>query len=112
MYVYVGGVYLCIFCCCCCLFLETVFLCSPGCPGAHSVDQDSFELRDPPASASRVLGLKAGTTMPDTGPSLTLEHAFPARLAGRCQDEPVSTLSAGFTGVCCQSLLCPRSLGT
>ena len=37
-------------------------LCSPGCPGAHSVDQAGLELRDPPASASRVLGLKWCTT--------------------------------------------------
>jgi hypothetical protein len=37
---------------------------SPGCPGTHFVDQAALELRDPPASASRVLGLKACTTMP------------------------------------------------
>jgi hypothetical protein len=40
------------------LFLETVSLC----PGAHSVDQAGLELIDPPASASRVLGLKACAT--------------------------------------------------
>jgi hypothetical protein len=28
---------------------------SPGCPGVHSVDQAGLELRDIPASASRVL---------------------------------------------------------
>ena len=39
-------------------FQDRVSLCSPGCPGAHSVDQTSLELRDPAASASRVLGLK------------------------------------------------------
>jgi hypothetical protein len=40
---------------------ETGFLCSPGCPGTHSVDQAGFELRNAPAPApaSRVLGLKA-----------------------------------------------------
>ena len=32
---------------------------SPGCPGTHSVDQACLELRNPPASASRVLGLTA-----------------------------------------------------
>jgi hypothetical protein len=37
---------------------------SPGCPGAHFVDQAGLELRNPPASASRVLGLKACTTTP------------------------------------------------
>jgi hypothetical protein len=40
--------------------------CSPGCPGTHSVDQTGLELRDPPASASQVLGLKACATTPST----------------------------------------------
>jgi hypothetical protein len=35
-----------------------VSLCSPGCPGTHSVDQAGLKLRNPPASASRVLGSK------------------------------------------------------
>ncbi|GAB1298265.1 Solute carrier family 28 member 3 [Apodemus speciosus] len=35
-----------------------IFLCSPGCPGTHSVDQGVLELRNLPASASQVLGLK------------------------------------------------------
>jgi hypothetical protein len=35
---------------------------SPGCPGAHSVDQAGLELRNPLAFASRVLGLKACAT--------------------------------------------------
>jgi hypothetical protein len=39
-----------------------VSLYSPGCPGTHSVDQAVLELRNPPASASRVLGLKACAT--------------------------------------------------
>ena len=34
----------------------------PGCPGTHSVDQAGLKLRNPPASASRVLGLKACAT--------------------------------------------------
>jgi hypothetical protein len=41
---------------------ECIFLCSPGCPATHSVDQADLELRNPPASASQVLGLKAYTT--------------------------------------------------
>jgi hypothetical protein len=45
-------------------FFETGFLYSPGCPGTHFVDQAGLELRNPPASASRVLGLKACATMP------------------------------------------------
>jgi hypothetical protein len=46
----------------CFCFSETGFLCSPGCPGTHFVDQAVLELRNPPASASRVLGLKACAT--------------------------------------------------
>jgi hypothetical protein len=41
------------------LFRDRVSLYSPGCPGTHSVDQAGLELRNPPASASQVLGLKA-----------------------------------------------------
>ncbi|GAB1293700.1 Polycystic kidney disease protein 1-like 2 [Apodemus speciosus] len=39
-----------------------VSLCSPGCPGSHSVDQAGLELRNPPASASQELGLQACAT--------------------------------------------------
>jgi hypothetical protein len=56
----------------CDISLETVFffflsedgvsLCSPSCPGTHSVDQAGLELRNMPASTSRVLGLKACAT--------------------------------------------------
>jgi hypothetical protein len=46
------------------VFRDRVSLCSPGCPGPHSVDQAGLELRDPPASASRVLGSKACATTP------------------------------------------------
>jgi hypothetical protein len=47
-----------------CLFVfqDRVSLCSPGCPATHSVDQAGLELRNPPSSASRVLGLKACVT--------------------------------------------------
>jgi hypothetical protein len=44
------------------VFRDRVSLCSPGCPGTHSVDQTGLELRNPPASASQVLGLKASAT--------------------------------------------------
>jgi hypothetical protein len=37
------------------LFFKTGFLCSPGCPGTHSVDQAGLELRNPPASAPQML---------------------------------------------------------
>ena len=44
------------------VFRDRVSLYSPGCPGTHSVDQAGLELRNPPASASQVLGLKVYTT--------------------------------------------------
>jgi hypothetical protein len=46
------------------VFRDRVSLCSPDCPGTQSVDQAGLELRNLPASASRVLGLKVCTTMP------------------------------------------------
>jgi hypothetical protein len=45
-------------------FQDSISLCSPGCPGTHFLDQAGLELRNPPASASQVLGLKACATMP------------------------------------------------
>jgi hypothetical protein len=51
-------------CFCFVFFRDRVSLYSPGCPGTHSVDQAGLKLRNPPASASRVLGLKAFTTTP------------------------------------------------
>ncbi|GAB1298325.1 T-complex protein 1 subunit epsilon [Apodemus speciosus] len=41
---------------------DKVSLCSPGRPETYSVDQAGLKLRNPPASASQVLGLKACTT--------------------------------------------------
>jgi hypothetical protein len=38
-------------------FRDRVSLYRPGCPGTHSVDQAGLELRNPPASASQVLGV-------------------------------------------------------
>ena len=49
-------------CCCCCFFWDRVFLYIPGCPGTHFVDQAGLELRNLPALASRVLGLKSCAT--------------------------------------------------
>jgi hypothetical protein len=45
-------------------FWDRVSLYSPGYLGTHSVDQAGLELRNPPASASQVLGLKAFATTP------------------------------------------------
>jgi hypothetical protein len=50
------------FCCFVFVFRDRVSLCSPGCPGTHFVDQAGLELRNPPASASQVLGLKVCAT--------------------------------------------------
>jgi hypothetical protein len=44
------------------VFQDRVSLYSPDCPGTHSVDEAGLELRNPPASASQVLGLKVYTT--------------------------------------------------
>ena len=46
------------------VFGDRVSLCSTGCPGTHFVDLASLELRNPSASASQVLGLKACATTP------------------------------------------------
>jgi hypothetical protein len=46
----------------CFVFRDRVSLYTPGCPRTHFVDQADLELRNPPASASQVLGLKACTT--------------------------------------------------
>jgi hypothetical protein len=46
------------------VFRDRVSLYSPGHPGTHFVDQAGLELRNLPASASRVLGLKACATTP------------------------------------------------
>jgi hypothetical protein len=46
------------------VFRDRVSLHNPGCPGTHFVDHGGLELRNLPASASLVLGLKACTTTP------------------------------------------------
>jgi hypothetical protein len=44
------------------VFQDRVSLCSPVCPGTHFVVEAGLELRNLPASASQVLGLKACAT--------------------------------------------------
>jgi hypothetical protein len=56
-------IYMCV-CVCVYVFRDRVSLYIPGCPGTHFVDQAGLELRNLPASASQVLGLKACATMP------------------------------------------------
>jgi hypothetical protein len=43
-------------------FLDRVSLCSSSCAETHSVDHAGHKLRNPPASAYQVLGLKVCTT--------------------------------------------------
>jgi hypothetical protein len=59
--------FVCFFVFCCCCFSETGFRNSPGRPGTHFVDQAGLELRNPPASASQVLGLKVCATAAQLG---------------------------------------------
>jgi hypothetical protein len=56
----------------CLVFRDRVSLYSPGCPGTHSVDQAGLGLRNPPAFASRVLGIKACAT--------TAQHNFDSKM--------------------------------
>jgi hypothetical protein len=60
---------------CCCFFRDRVSLGSLGCPGTHFVDHAALLLRDLPASASQVLGLKvcATTARPGKKHSLFVE---------------------------------------
>ena len=44
------------------VFGDWDFLCIPGCPGRHSVDQGGLEIKNPSSSASQVLGIKAWAT--------------------------------------------------
>ena len=68
-------------------FRDRVSLCSHGCPGTHFVDQAGLEFRNPPASASRVLGLKAcATTPPRRLPAVTLNSIDPELSSGQALD--------------------------
>jgi hypothetical protein len=60
VFVVVEAFFVFCFCFCFCFFFfrDRVSLYSPGCSGTHFVDQAGLELRNLPASASQVLGLK------------------------------------------------------
>jgi hypothetical protein len=61
------------------LFLYRVSLYSPGYSGTYSVDQAGLELRNLPASASQVLGLKVcATTAQHKSPVLNRTEAMGA----------------------------------
>jgi hypothetical protein len=63
-------------------------VCSPGCPGTHSVDQAGLELRNLPASASQVLGLKMCATTPGFT-SLLVHCAFVMHLSSSPLEDPL-----------------------
>ena len=70
---FVGLVWFCLFVLFCFVaFQDRVSLCSPGCPETHSVDQAGLELKNPPASASQVLGLKGRFITPPRSSASTL----------------------------------------
>ncbi|GAB1288627.1 Zinc transporter 6 [Apodemus speciosus] len=60
---------------------EKVTLCSPGCPGTHSVDHAGLELRNLPVSASQVLELKnaAAPSPVEEKPSVSVTKVEPIR---------------------------------
>jgi hypothetical protein len=66
-------------------FRDRVSLCSSGCPGTHFVDQAVLKLRNPPTSASQVLGLKVCATTTQHGPRLfnkALKHLIRTKATG------------------------------
>jgi hypothetical protein len=73
------------------VFRDRVSLYSPGCPGTHSVEQAGLELRNPPSSASQVLGLNACATI--------AQPASPILMAESCPEDTISqsvSLSSGY----------------
>jgi hypothetical protein len=80
----------------CFVFQDRVSLYIPGCPETHFVNQAGFELRNPPASASQVLGLKACATTP------ALNHFFYV-----CVFHTENSVFQGHRG--CQSLMTETS---
>jgi hypothetical protein len=64
------------------VFRDRVSLCSPDCPGTHSVDQAGLELRNPPAS--QVLGLKACPTTPGSCFSFIISLLQPNSHTTKC----------------------------
>ena len=55
---------------------DRISLYSPGCLGTHSVDQADLKLRNLPASASQVLGLKGCTTTAHCYSPIIWRHFF------------------------------------
>jgi hypothetical protein len=85
------------------VFRDRVSLYSPGCPGAHSVDQAGLELRNLPASASRVL--RDQRRAPPRPAGFEKRFLCVSALAGQAGLKlteiclPLPPLSAGIKGV-------------
>jgi hypothetical protein len=69
-------------CVCVVFVLDRVSLCSPGCPGTFTVDQAGLKVRDLPASASLLLGLKAWATATQLG-SIFCYHFISATFSSK-----------------------------
>jgi hypothetical protein len=80
----------------CLFFRDRISLYSPGCPGTHFVDQAGLELRNLPASASRMLGLEVCAMTPglflDKVLFLKLNLTDSPRGAGQKDPEILSSL--------------------
>jgi hypothetical protein len=89
------------------VFRDRVSLCSPGCPGTHFVDQAGLELRNPPASASQVPGLKvcAITARPLSFLCFPVSGSVLHHKRGCCSPSSWKTPS-------CPAALCPHCFGT
>jgi hypothetical protein len=61
------------------IFRDKVSLYSLDCPGTHYVDQAGLELRNLPASASQVLGLKALATTAQLDTHMLSSYIMPPR---------------------------------
>ena len=69
----------------CFVFRDRVSLGNPSCPGTHSVDQAGLEVRNLPASASQVLGLKPYATTPGTFFFFLLKQELGFQTEGQCR---------------------------
>jgi hypothetical protein len=77
-------------------FWDRVSLCSSGCPRTHFVEQAGLELRNPPASASQVLGLKVCATMPGCDDTSYKGHSLAYKnFSSRHKKPPYKSLVRG-----------------
>ena len=74
------------------VFRDRVFLYSPGCPGTYSVDQASLKLKNPPASASQVLELKAWAIT-------TARQTHLLNMSSSPNSVPLLSTSFGYTSI-------------